>query len=57
MIDLTDDADKMESETVTAAPNAVTIKTEPIEVAKVKNNKDPNAPTAANVAAARKERR
>jgi hypothetical protein len=59
LIDLTGD-DYEEMEATVAAPVPVVVKTEPIEI--VKNvadeiNDNPNAPTIANVAAARKEQR
>jgi hypothetical protein len=57
VIDLTDGPDEMEVATSEAAP-VVVVKKEPIEAAEApKTDKNPNAPTAANVAEARAERK
>jgi hypothetical protein len=57
VIDLTEGTDEMEVATSEVTP-VVVVKTEPIDVAEAaKIDANPNAPTAANVAEARKERR
>jgi lysophospholipase L1-like esterase len=55
VIDLTDGPDEMEVSTSDVAP-VVVVKKEPIE-AEAETDKNPNAPTAANVAEARAERK
>ncbi len=57
VIDLTDGPDEMEVATSDVAP-VVVVKKEPIEAAEApETDKNPNAPTAANVAEARAERK
>jgi hypothetical protein len=59
MIDLTKDHEEMEADTTPVlVPLPIIVKTEPIEVAEAAEiDTNPNSPTAANFAGARKERR